>query len=373
MSDGESGSPSAKKSLSWLRARKTENPAALSHRLAIWHAMRSKPIDFYPRVANPGAANATLDSAAIIAEFADATPHWPKIEGEDLEDAIKLARQSLDEAKDQTEYQDQKATRLLTVTTFLTALSGVIFTRYNDRYALEAVWHSNWFEILAVLVGYALFGVFLLASLGGALVTFHATRTRFKYPGQEKVARDDGDPKSRLFHTGMLAVRPRAWATAFVAAPALTAGGTPDASKVTLRAALQQNYFRDLVGEAYLVSAKAADKLRYLEPAQGLLSLALKCLLAWLILLPVIIFFVPAKHMPDTPKTTKLIVPNPLPVNARITALPPPPPAPAPPPSPPAAIASPTAGARATERLPGPPGRQDAKDGKRTGSGERKQ
>lgn len=333
--------PVAGKRFAWLRARKTENPAALSHRLAIWHAMCSKPIDFYPRVAVKDAANETLDSARIIEEFVQATPHWLKIDGENLEEAIKLARQSLDEAKEKTEYQDQKATRLLTVTTFLTALSGVIFTRYNDRYALEPLWQSSWFEIVAVLIGYALFGVFLLASLGGALVTFHATRTRFKYPAHEKVARDTGDPKSRLFHTGMLSVRPRAWATAFVAIPAtMTEGDAAGEAKVKLRADLQQNYFRDLVGESYLVSAKAADKLRYLEPAQGLLSLALKCLLMWLILLPPIIYFVPAKHMPDTLKTTRLLVPNPLPVSARVTALPP---VPVPPPT--ATPSPPTIGA----------------------------
>jgi hypothetical protein len=53
-------------------------------------------------------------------------------------------------------------------------------------------------------------------------------------------------------------------------------------------AALGQRYFRDLVLETYLIAAKTADKLRYLGPAQSLLALSLRLLVAWLILMTLI-------------------------------------------------------------------------------------
>lgn len=303
---------------------------------AVGDALLSRDIDHYPRVKGPDGNPLSLTSDDIVNEFVAATPHWPKIDDDDLDDAIKLARQSLDESKDQTEYQDQKATRLLTVTTFLTALSGVLFTRYNDRYALEPLWKSSWWEFALVAFGYALFGLFLLASLSGALVTFHATRTRFKYPVQEKLARDSGDPKSRLFYSGMISVRPSAWASAYVAEQAAFTPPTappptflqrllprdPVTPPITLRSDLKQAYFRDLVGESYLVAAKAADKLRYLGPAQGLLAFSLKCLLVWLIALPLIVWIVPAKHAAPKPSDTRVLFDKPVPVEARVRPAP---------------------------------------------------
>jgi len=42
-------------------------------------------------------------------------------------------------------------------------------------------------------------------------------------------------------------------------------------------------YLSNYVGEAYLVAAKTADKLRYLEPAQSLLAWALRALILFVI------------------------------------------------------------------------------------------
>ena len=40
--------------------------------------------------------------------------------------------------------------------------------------------------------------------------------------------------------------------------------------------------------ETYLIAAKTADKLRYLGPAQSLLALSLRLLVAWLILMTLV-------------------------------------------------------------------------------------
>lgn len=271
-----------------------KNPAALSWHVAVWHALWSRDLDFYPRVKDSTGTIVSLDTKAMVKEYSDAAQDWTKLKADDLEEAIKLARQSLDESKDQTEYQDQKATRLLTVTTFLTALSGALFTRFNDTYPLGSLWDRSCWATCLLVLGYAIFGLFLLTALAGALVTFHATRTRFKYPKQELAAREAGDPNSRLFYSGVISIRPRAWASTFVAAPAAGTDLAP-------RDDIVQAYYKDLVGEAYLVAAKTADKLRYLEPAQTLLSASLKCLLLWLVLLPIIALALDSKKAVNPP------------------------------------------------------------------------
>lgn len=292
--------------------------------IAIWHALRGDEIDHYPQVLD-GGRKALLETDAMMAEFAIASSHWAKLKDDGLDEAIKLARQSLDEVKDQTEYQDQKATRLLTVTTFLTALSGVLFTRLIDAYPLGGFPSQPILGKILLALSYALFGAFLLTALFGALITFHATRTRFKYVKDRDLSEDMGDPRSRLFYRGILHVRPKAWATAFVSAASADASDDVPA----LHAGLKQGYLRDLVGETYLVAAKAADKLRYLDPAQRLLALSLTCLLFWLGLLPVVAILVPST--PSKPSLVQLVPSTEaIPVRTQIAA----PPSPLAPPTP---------------------------------------
>jgi hypothetical protein len=272
---------------------------------AVWNAFWWREIDFYPRIATEGEI-ATMETSAVIAEIYSATEHWAQVDGTTIDEAIKLARQSLDEVKEQTEYQDQKATRLLTVTTFLTALSGLLFTRFQDNYPLGALSTLSLEGYLLALASYAFFGAFVMAALSGALVTFHATRTRFKYPPFETASKQEEDPKSLVFYSALVRVRPRAWANAWVA----TGVAGVDHLTPALRADLFQRYFQNLVGETYLVAAKTADKLRYLQPAQSLLAISLRCLLVWLILLAVLSVAIPPTKPAAAPREINLVAPS---------------------------------------------------------------
>lgn len=262
--------------------------------LAVWHVLRGREIDHYPRVTVDGKP-AWLDTDTMMREFAEATSHWSKLpnikklDRDLLDDAIKLARQSLDEVKDQTEYQDQKATRLLTITTFLTAFSGVLFTRMLDAYPGDSFETQPYYAKFLLGLSYVLFAAFVLSAVFGALITFHATRTRFKYAHDNDISHDDKTPRSRLFYRGILYVRPKAWALSFVEPhPAPNSLVDP-----VLNRHLKQLYLRDLVGETYLIAAKAADKLRYLDPAQHLLARSLFCLFFWLLTLSAVALIVP--------------------------------------------------------------------------------
>lgn len=254
-------------------------------RLGLWRAfgrsLFNRPTDFYPRIRKADGAIATLDTEAILKELGETSSGWKNIrtdEGEALKDATAFARQSLNEVKAQTEYQDQKAGRLLTVATIFSALAALLFQRFNDTYPVRPSLGARWWEIGLIGLTYFLFAAFAVSVLCGALVTFHATRTRFKYEEADEAAQDEGMPKSRLFYNPILQVRPSAWAQSFVRNGLRYSSVNPR---------LAQLYFADLVGETYLIAAKTADKIRYLEEAQRFFARALNFLFLWLAMLAI--------------------------------------------------------------------------------------
>ncbi len=277
--------------------------AKLGSAAAIWNALRWREVDFYPLVAEGGTVS-TLGTSTMLQEMERASARWCEIEdNEALKTAIDLAKQSLAEVKAQTEYQDQKATRLLTITSFLSALSGVLFGRFVDAYPVGTVLSQPNGIALLLAFGYVSFAAFVTFSLSGALVTFHATRTRFKYPEAQKTEDQEKDPRSLLFYQALIRSRPRAWIDGWV-----TGGANGDSGdKPTLRDDLRQRYLSHLIRETYLIAAKTADKLRYLEPAQSLLANSLRCLFVWLAVLALISIFVPSTKPPVKPVQAVLV------------------------------------------------------------------
>jgi hypothetical protein len=241
----------------------------------------------------------TMKADDVLAEMKTETGNWSRLKkDDDLKAAIELAKVSLEEVKSQTEYQDEKATRLLTITTFLSALSGALFSQFEDSYPIGSIKHASHWVAGTLTIAYVVFLVSILTALLGALVVFHATQTRFKY-GQDRTSMElEEDPKSLLFFLGLVWSRPRAWVKGWVSF------NDTDSLKLApiLRRDLEQRYFENLVSETYLVAAKAADKVRYLEPAQSLLGWSLRVLFGWLLLLAIIaVFITPTKQQPPNP------------------------------------------------------------------------
>jgi len=259
---------------------KLRTGARLSSFGAILRALFNVNIDFYPRLGKTKIKS--ISSKAIIAEMIEAMRPWKAISPSDpnLDKAIELARASLNEAKQQTEYQDQKATRLLTVTTFLTALAGAFFATFSGDYPLRTLVSVSGTPLYLLLATYLAFAMFVVFALAGALVTFHGTRTRFKYPPEATVQTQVGPTRSFLFFREIIGVSPTGWANSFV-----NLGNLEDQQDTALRADLKVQYLQNYVTEAYLVSAKTADKLRYLQPAQNLLACSLRFLLCYVALL----------------------------------------------------------------------------------------
>jgi hypothetical protein len=299
------------------KATTVATSATLGRAAAIWNALLWRNVDFYPRIAQDGAIS-TLDTVSVVQEMEMASARWPTLDdNQALKIATDFAKQSLAEVKAQTEYQDQKATRLLTITTILSALSGALFSRFEDAYPIDTVTIQPLGSALLLGFGYATFVAFVIASLSGALVTFHATRTRFKYPPYQTIEEQERDPESLLFYGGLIRSRPRAWMRGWV-----TAGANGDAEdKLALRGDLQQRYFRHLVSETYLVAAKTADKLRYLEPPQSLLAISLRCLFLWLLLLASISMLIPPTKRSAQQPIQVTVVPGLLQSSSPVSAL----------------------------------------------------
>lgn len=254
-------------------------------------------IEFFPQIERSGAIE-DLTGDKLVVALATATKPFENLKFASVEKgnaAIELAKASLEEAKKQTEYQDDKASRLLTVTSFVGALSGALLASFLDRYPLDKVPPLTSGDGLTLAAGYFAFLLFTLFALFGGVVTFHATRTRFKYSKKPQATDPDKPAKSMLFYQEMIAVSPQGWADSFVT---VDQAGTP-----ALRDGLQEAYFRNYVMEAYLIAAKTADKLRYLGPAQGALAWALRFLLLFVLLFAFAVCRIPeTKGAPDPVK-----------------------------------------------------------------------
>jgi len=247
-------------------------------------ALVGREISYFPRVRQAGARTIRVTEAEIIREIEAVLPLGPP--GEDASARLlKQCRETLDEVKELTEYQDQKATRLLTIVAFLSALAGVLFGRLFDSYPLLMLLKTDLgpLALTALVSAYVTFGVFVGSAVAGALVIFHATRTVFKYPPTTDPANGATRPPSVLFYAGIVGVTPGQWAKTFV---------TEDAEQSAWRQGVDDHYLRSYIVESYLVAAKVADKLRYLQPGQQLLQFAIRMLLVFVVALTCVITLV---------------------------------------------------------------------------------
>lgn len=318
---------STPKSMTEEETRKVKTGANLNGLFAAFFSFFDRPLDFYPRLDTP---SRSVSSDELIDRFysppknnmpAGILGAWARLKPDDpgLDKAIEFAKASLQEAKAQTEYQDQKATRLLTISTFLTALAGAFYTSFATEYPLKTLALQSARDWWLLAATYASFFLFILFSLSGALVTFHASRTRFKYPAKATVERQNSKTRSYLFFREMIGVTPEGWANSFV-----TVEGEGEAQTATLNPNLKIEYLKNYVSEAYLIAAKTADKLRYLQPAQSLLSYALRCLLVYILLLAWVMTHLVSTKPTTQPTEVKVVtLPQPVQVQTMQTPLPP--------------------------------------------------
>lgn len=271
---------------------------------AIYHAFTNHIPDYFPIEPDAQGNLKTVDTKSILARVYEsleglhtgtategqtetATDSTGKAEHEKaIERLITHGRETLDEVKSLTEYADQKSTRLLTVATLFVALSGLLLNNFVPGHRLRLVLGGtiDWSQV-GVFAVYCLFGLFVLSVVSGALVTFHATQTRFRYRPLSSIGGSNA-ARSRLFFIDIVATSPKEWAEGFKETPV----GPSEPAK-----SLSIEYAKNYIAESYLIAAKVADKMRYLSAAQKILGFSLKVLFIWFIVIAGVSAFSPGQ------------------------------------------------------------------------------
>jgi len=243
--------------------------ARISWLAALCKAISDGDIDHFPRALKNN-STCVIETSEVISRINAAlntVDH--EVDEKVLDRIIKFTRESLDEVKALTEYQDGKATRLLTLLTFFGALAGIVFGKISESFPFRSMITRldpmPWSDIF-VWLSYAFFASFAALALCGVLVTFHAIRARFKYTAKG----NDNHPRSYLFYSQMIVGSPERWVESFTEK---TKDG--EASLKNLYWAYVKNY----ILESYLVASKAADKLRFLSAAQSMQAWSIKMLM----------------------------------------------------------------------------------------------
>ncbi|TXG96739.1 MAG: hypothetical protein E6R08_08645 [Nevskiaceae bacterium] len=186
-----------------------------------------------------------------------------------IHDAAKI---SLGEVKALTEYEDGKASRLLTIVAFLSALVGAVFTRFTTDYpwpgfgALDINSPST-----LTMATYVAFFIYVLLVTASVLIVLIAVQPRFNVPETWKGS-TGVRPASTLFYKGILDVSAPTWGDTFAN---LAANEGKD---------LKAFYAKCYIQETYLVAEKVAVKLRLLSPGVRLLQAAMCVLLIFFLL-----------------------------------------------------------------------------------------
>jgi hypothetical protein len=290
-------------------AMKDREEKKLGRLSAIWHAFRAQDVGHYPRFVDDAGRERQITDEDVIRRIASRLSRLKDYRADEIEFYLERGRESLNEVKGLTEYEDQKATRNLTIITFLSALAGVLFSRFADSYPLRSVIDDAGIasiDSVLVAANYLLFFVFAVCAVSGALIVFHATRIRFKYPKLTTLTLHENKEqvKSYLFYSPIIQVLPERWAESFLDDTEI---GADAESK--LRQGLGTSYFKNYIVESYLVATKVADKLRYLMPAQDILSWSIRALLVWLFVYGLASALVPVHDKDGTAAPTATATP----------------------------------------------------------------
>jgi NADH:ubiquinone oxidoreductase subunit 5 (subunit L)/multisubunit Na+/H+ antiporter MnhA subunit len=225
----------------------------------------------------------TKDDQQVI-DIAVALRSWTPAQAEPLR---SLAKWSLESVTHLTEYEDEKANRILTAIAFLSALVGVVFAAIVQRYpfsALVALGRSErHLEIQLLIVVYASFAVYFVLLTLGAALTLWAVRPQFRIP---KVWEHTHKlPGSFLFFQEILKVSGSDWASAFTQS-------SPDE--------LQTQYIKNSILETYLIAQKIPKKLRPLKKGVWLFFASTVVLVVLLPMCVITIYCVDAVPAGDT-------------------------------------------------------------------------
>ncbi len=187
-----------------------------------------------------------------------------QLEDDNLDDLFQLSERSLIEVKHLTEYEDEKANRILTAVAFLSTLAGVLYIGLVPKDTTGSIVGAIQGRLAPILY-HIVFGIYCLLTIVGAFLVIKAVRPKFYVPkGWSRGT--SSTPPSFLFFEKILEVSPKDWAHAF------------NINKQELKI----QYIKDFIQESYLVAEKIRAKLKYLQPGVRLLQIAVLVLAIWI-------------------------------------------------------------------------------------------
>lgn len=204
-------------------------------------------------------------------EIFDVLKNWVK--PSDLDKFKDLTGQSLDTVTHLTEYEDEKANRILTAMAFISAFAAVLFAAVVGHYStsyLQELWKTSHWRFIFLTSGYALFSLYALAVSAGVFWSLYGMKPRFNVPKAWKTA--GSRPSSFLFFEKIIEVSPADWARAFTGTTAATSAED-----------LAFEYVKNNILETYLIAQKIPSKLRPLRKANTLYIASACILVAWVV------------------------------------------------------------------------------------------
>jgi len=195
----------------------------------------------------------------------------PAGQSDELKELATLTERSLKEVKGLTEYEDNKAQRILAAVAFLAALAGGMFVLASNALAKSQPLGAN-FSLHSVttwiaLAVYLLFAIYATLLVRGAAKVIFAIRPKFNIPANWKPDPNTKFPPSLLFFKLILKVAPEHWVSAYIKSDTPT---------------LRNEYIRNSVIETYLVAEKIKIKLEPLEAGIELIITSTRVLGFWL-------------------------------------------------------------------------------------------
>ena len=246
----------------------------------------------------PTSATQTNKDDQQIMDIASALRSWTPTQGEPIG---SLAKWSLESVTHLTEYEDEKANRILTAIAFLSALVGVVFAAMVQRYPFSSLAalgrpERRW-EAQLLIVVYCSFAIYFVLLTLGAAFTLWAVRPQFRIPKVWEHTRKM--PESFLFFQEILKVAGSDWANAFTQS-------SPDQ--------LQAQYIKNAILETYLIAQKIPRKLRPLQKGVWLFfasTIVLVALLPLCVITISCVDAVPAGETTASPRHESIVSPMP--------------------------------------------------------------
>jgi hypothetical protein len=161
---------------------------------------------------------------------------------------VTLTARSLDTVSKLTQYEDEKANRILTPIAFLSAFVASLFAIVPAHFPAGSVgilMHEGiYYRAVLLALAYWLFGLYALLVGVGVAFVLHGVKPQFN---ASKAAGKTVEPKSLLFFKKIIEADPEDWANAFT-------------SRSTEELAVM--YVKNSISETYLVSEKIEKKLK---------------------------------------------------------------------------------------------------------------